>query len=128
MKKCKIIVYHYVRPIKNSEYQIKGMEIEDFEEQIKFLKKNYNPIGVTDIIDALNNKQEISDNSILFTFDDGFKDHFNYVGEMASSQARRSAERSPSRERRDHGTTIRSKNPETRIGTRRPISVTGELR
>jgi|TARA_B110000495_G_scaffold66106_1_gene56297 peptidoglycan/xylan/chitin deacetylase (PgdA/CDA1 family) len=79
MTSCKIIVYHYVRPIKNSKYPIKGMEIEDFEKQIKFLKKTYNPISVNDVVDTLNNKQEISDNSILLTFDDGLKDHYDYV-------------------------------------------------
>ena len=79
MKKCKIVVYHYVRPIKNYKYRIKGMEVEDFEKQIKFLKKTYNPIGAIDIIDTLNNEQEIPDNSILFTFDDGLKDHSEYV-------------------------------------------------
>lgn len=79
MKECKIVVYHYVRPIKNSEYQIKGMEVEDFEKQIIILKKNYNPIGAIDIINSLNNKKEIPDNSILFTFDDGLQDHYNYV-------------------------------------------------
>lgn len=79
MKKCKIIVYHYVRHIKNSKYKIKGMEVEDFEKQIKFLKKMYNPIGIIDLLDTLNNDHEIFDNSILLTFDDGLKDHFEYV-------------------------------------------------
>jgi len=79
MTSCKIVVYHYVRPIKNSKYQIKGMEVEDFEKQIKFLKKTYSPISAIDVVEVLNNKLEIPDNSILLTFDDGLKDHFEYV-------------------------------------------------
>jgi len=79
MTSCKIVVYHYVRPIKNSKYHINGMEVEDFEKQIKFLKKTYNPITATDVVDTLKNKQKIPDNSILLTFDDGLKDHVKYV-------------------------------------------------
>jgi peptidoglycan/xylan/chitin deacetylase (PgdA/CDA1 family) len=79
MTSCKIVVYHYVRPIKNSKYSINGMEVEDFEKQIKFLKKTYNPITATDVVDTLKNKQKIPDNSVLLTFDDGLKDHVKYV-------------------------------------------------
>ena len=33
--------YHYVRPIKNSRYpNLKGLEIKEFINQIKYLKKN----------------------------------------------------------------------------------------
>ena len=36
-----IISYHYVRPIKKSKHpNLKGLEVNDFEKQIKFLKKN----------------------------------------------------------------------------------------
>jgi len=55
------------------------MEVEDFEKQIKFLKKTYNPITATDVVDTLKNKQKIPDNSVLLTFDDGLKDHVKYV-------------------------------------------------
>ena len=34
-----IIMYHYVRPIKNSEYpNLKGLELKDFKNQINFFK------------------------------------------------------------------------------------------
>ena len=79
MNTCKIVVYHYVRQIKNSQYKIKGMEIEDFENQIKLFKKKYTPIGVKDILEAINNDKKIPESSILLTFDDGLKDHFENV-------------------------------------------------
>ncbi len=79
MNICKIVVYHYVRPIKNSQYKIKGMEVEDFENQIKLFKKKYTPIGIRDIIEAINDDKKIPESSIVLTFDDGLKDHYENV-------------------------------------------------
>jgi peptidoglycan/xylan/chitin deacetylase (PgdA/CDA1 family) len=79
MNVCKTVVYHYVREIKNSQYKIKGMEVEDFEKQIKLFKKKYVFIGIRDIVEAINDNKKIPENSILLTFDDGLKDHFQNV-------------------------------------------------
>jgi len=79
MNKCKIIVYHYVRHLKNAQYKIYGMEVEKFEKQIRILKKTHNPIEVEEIIEVINNDKSIAKNSIMFTFDDGLKDHYKYV-------------------------------------------------
>lgn len=79
MNRCKILVYHYVRPIKDSQYDIKGMDLEDFQDQITTLKKKYRFIGVKDVIDCIDNGRRISKNSVLLTFDDGLKDHYEYV-------------------------------------------------
>ncbi|MBM3911351.1 MAG: polysaccharide deacetylase [Thaumarchaeota archaeon] len=79
MNRCKIVVYHYVRPIKSSQYDIKGMDVDDFQNQIIMLKKKYKPIKMQDIIEALDNKRQITNDSVLLTFDDGIKDHYEYV-------------------------------------------------
>ena len=43
MSDISVIMYHYVRKIKNSRFpEIKGLETELFREQLKFLKKHYN--------------------------------------------------------------------------------------
>lgn len=77
---CKIIVYHYVRPIKESRYtEIKGLEVADFIRQIKYFKANFNFITVEQFLDHIYNKGTIPNNSILLTFDDGFKDHYLHV-------------------------------------------------
>ena len=45
-----IVMYHYVRPIQGSRYPgIKGLEYKLFEEQIDFLRKNYQIIRVEDV-------------------------------------------------------------------------------
>ena len=72
--------YHYVRPIKNSRYpNLKGLEIKEFINQIKYLKKKYNIISGNDLIDRIIYKQKLPKRSCLLTFDDGYKDHYKYV-------------------------------------------------
>jgi len=77
---CKIVMYHYVRPLKNSEYsEIKGLELESFNQQIKYFEKNFNFITVEQMLNSIYNKERIPKNSIALTFDDGFKDHYKHV-------------------------------------------------
>ena len=72
--------YHYVRPIKNSRYpNLKGLEIKEFINQIKYLKKKYNIISGNDLINRIIYKQKLPKRSCLLTFDDGYKDHYKYV-------------------------------------------------
>ena len=74
---CKIVMYHYVRPLKKSLYpEIKGLELEVFLKQIKYFQKNFRILTVDQIFDSINENRTIPDNSILLTFDDGFKDHY----------------------------------------------------
>lgn len=77
-----IVMYHYVRDLKNSRYpNIKGLDIDKFKKQINFFKENYNFIKIEDIIDYYKNpmKQKLPEKAILLTFDDGYKDHYTYV-------------------------------------------------
>ena len=85
MKKIKdstvnIVMYHYVRPIKNSKYpNIKGLEIKEFKNQIENFQKQYNIISESDFINILECKKIPKKPSILLTFDDGYKDHYKYA-------------------------------------------------
>ncbi|WP_338984644.1 polysaccharide deacetylase family protein [Fusobacterium nucleatum] len=77
-----VVMYHYVRDLKNSRYpNIRGLDIEKFEKQIKFFKENYNFIRMEDLIEYYKNpkKKELPEKAILLTFDDGYKDHYTYV-------------------------------------------------
>ena len=77
---CKIVMYHYVRPIKNSQYpKIKGLELDSFKKQITYFNNNFRFIGANDLLYSIYDNKEIPDNSILLTFDDGLKDHYSYV-------------------------------------------------
>ena len=78
--KVTIIMYHYVRDLKNSRYpDIKGLDISLFYEQIEYLKKHYHFTTMETIIDSIKNNSSIPDKSVLLTFDDAYSDHFKYV-------------------------------------------------
>ena len=79
-KQLTIIMYHYVRPIKNSQYpKIKGLEINRFKRQIDYFSSRYNFITAEQLIANSLGEKELPKNACYLTFDDGFKDHFKYV-------------------------------------------------
>ncbi len=69
-----IIMYHYVRSIKNSRYpKIKGLETEFFTQQISFLKREgFDFVSMEDV----KKKEKLTEKSVLLTFDDGYIDHY----------------------------------------------------
>lgn len=72
-----VIMYHYVRDLKNSRYpNIKGLSIDLFKEQIGFLKKHYHFVSAEQVIDACCNNQSLPEHAVLLTFDDAYVDHF----------------------------------------------------
>ncbi|WP_299495253.1 polysaccharide deacetylase family protein [uncultured Shewanella sp.] len=78
-KTLTVVMYHYVRNIKNSRYpEIKGLSLEFFIEQLSFFKENYNIVTMEDVISSLDG-QHLPPKSLLLTFDDGYAEHFNYV-------------------------------------------------
>ncbi len=75
-----IVTYHYVRNIKNSNYpNLKGLEFEEFKKQINYFKKNFNILKPDIFIKYIKEKRLPKKTSILLTFDDGYKDHYEYV-------------------------------------------------
>ena len=80
MRSFTTINYHYVRPIKDSKFPaLKGLEIKKFINQINFLTKNYNIISAEDLINSILYKVKLPNKACLLTFDDGLKDHYEYV-------------------------------------------------
>jgi len=80
MNSCKIVMYHYVRPIKKSKYpEIKGLELDGFKKQIEYFQNHFKFITSEDLLDCIYSNKQIPKNSVLLTFDDGFKDHHSYV-------------------------------------------------
>lgn len=75
-----IVMYHYVREIRNSKYpKIKGLEIDGFKRQLDYLENNYKIIEAEKLIDFALGEGELPNKSCLLTFDDGYKDHIEYV-------------------------------------------------
>lgn len=81
MNELTIIMYHYVRPLRNSEYpKIKGLELQKFKHQLDYVEKNYQVVTSEELIrSARADGYELPQNACLLTFDDGYKDHINYV-------------------------------------------------
>jgi len=80
MSEITIITYHYVRPIQGSKFEnIKGLEIEAFKRQLDFLQKNYSIVTSEQVINQIKNNKPLPTKACWLTFDDGYKDHYNYV-------------------------------------------------
>ena len=78
--KLTVVMYHYVRDLNNSRYpEIKGCDVQLFKEQILFLKKHYIPVTVEQVLDAYYNNAKLPEKAVLLTFDDAYKDHYEYV-------------------------------------------------
>ncbi len=75
-----IVMYHYVRDLKNSRYpDIKGLDLHLFKEQIDYMRKHYHIITMEEVINSIDNQDKIPEKSVLLTFDDAYSDHFNNV-------------------------------------------------
>lgn len=80
MSNLTIVMYHYVRPIEGSTYSgIKGLEVEGFRRQLGYFSEHFNVVSTAQVIDATRNSTPLPSDACWLTFDDGYKDHFNYV-------------------------------------------------
>lgn len=75
-----VVMYHYVRELKLSRYpKIKGLDVNLFEEQVKFLLKHYEVLKMEEVIDCLDKDIKLPNKSVLLSFDDAYLDHYNNV-------------------------------------------------
>ena len=80
-KKVTIVMYHFVRDLKHSRYpEIKGLESNDFIEQVEYIRRFYTVISMQELMAAASpDGNELPTNALLLTFDDGYADHFANV-------------------------------------------------
>ena len=80
MTNLTIVMYHYVRPIKGSKFPgIKGLELDSFKRQLDYLTDNFNIVSTEQVINAAKYSIPLPNDACWLTFDDGYKDHFEYV-------------------------------------------------
>lgn len=78
--KLTVVMYHYVRDLKNSRYPgIKGCDVCSFQEQIQYIIRHYNPVTVEQVLYARYNGKDLPEKAVLLTFDDAYADHFTNV-------------------------------------------------
>jgi peptidoglycan/xylan/chitin deacetylase (PgdA/CDA1 family) len=68
-KRIIILDYHRVADKQNNNYAVKK---EEFEKQVLYLLHNYNIVSLMDIVNYIQGKTNLADNSVAITFDDGY--------------------------------------------------------
>jgi len=76
-----IVNYHVVsdRQLSHIKHLYRYRDSKTFTEDLGFLKKKYYPIGLREFLDSIKNNTKLPDNSVLLTFDDGFKEIYEIV-------------------------------------------------
>ncbi|WP_280537335.1 polysaccharide deacetylase family protein [Halopenitus sp. POP-27] len=73
-------MYHYVRDLSKSRYpDINALTVDEFRYQLDYLESEYTFITVDELQSALLNDEDLPENAVLLTFDDGFADHYETV-------------------------------------------------
>ena len=74
-----IAMYHSVNPEAVEENRLQ-VNVKHFERQMRFLKQNnYNVLRLEELTDLIGEKKKIPPRTIALTFDDGYKDNYEYV-------------------------------------------------
>ena len=75
-----VVAYHYVHPKRKYIFKnLKSLELKDFKDQISYFQKKYNLINYEDFCSIMVEKKIPKKPCFLLTFDDGYKDHYDYV-------------------------------------------------
>ena len=81
-----VIMYHYVRNPEGSRFKgIKGVREEAFEKQVELAKQNFHLVTLEETLAYLEGKMEWEKPALLFTFDDGLKEHASFVSPILSA-------------------------------------------
>jgi peptidoglycan/xylan/chitin deacetylase (PgdA/CDA1 family) len=79
-RRLSIVMYHYVRELKRSRYpEIRGLSIDLFKEQLKYIVKHYQVVAMEDLIASVKSGRPLPPKALLLTFDDAYADHFQNV-------------------------------------------------
>ncbi|MDO8619773.1 MAG: polysaccharide deacetylase family protein [bacterium] len=78
--KVTIVMYHYVRDMARTRYpDLKALDSGAFLGQIRYFLKHYSVIRMEELLEAVTKKKKLPENALLLTFDDGYKDHVEFV-------------------------------------------------
>ncbi|MEZ6855060.1 polysaccharide deacetylase family protein [Halodesulfovibrio aestuarii] len=72
------VMYHYVRSQTRNMPHFRYLHIDNFKKQLDYFQNVGHLISREEFLEAVATKKEIPD-GFLLTFDDGFKDHIDYV-------------------------------------------------
>lgn len=71
------LMYHYVHGCDDDAIfsKLPGIGIEEFENQIQYMLKNFTPVTHDDLVKFFRQQEPLPKKSFYLTFDDGFKQH-----------------------------------------------------
>jgi peptidoglycan/xylan/chitin deacetylase (PgdA/CDA1 family) len=74
-----IVVYHVVRQPGGLTARLKGLEIDAFRGQLDYIRGNYTPVGLFDLVAAARGGAPLPPRPITLTFDDGYAGQYDVV-------------------------------------------------
>jgi len=77
-----IVVHHYIINKKKSWYNLRGLEVEKFIQELDMLQRKYKVVDLKTL--AANKKAINSYDFCSVTFDDGLRDHYDIAGKLIS--------------------------------------------
>jgi peptidoglycan/xylan/chitin deacetylase (PgdA/CDA1 family) len=73
-------MYHYVRDVRSARFpRLRALDITNFRRQLDYLQANFRPIAMQDLLASLKAETVLPDKACLLTFDDGYRDHYEWV-------------------------------------------------
>ncbi len=83
-REVKILAYHRVLDVADDDEFLFDLDLisastEDFDWQVRHARDNYDPITFAELIDCLDGRQQLPKKPLIFTFDDGFDDNYEYA-------------------------------------------------
>ena len=73
----RIIAYHRICEIDEyNDKELVSASCKEFEKQVIYIKKHYNAISFSELIECIRNKSSFPKNALIITFDDGFADNY----------------------------------------------------
>ncbi len=77
VKDCpRVLCYHRVEPEPRDRWSV---SVQDFAMQMRCLRTDWNPVGLSDVAEWLDGNRELAGRSVVVTFDDGFMDVFKHA-------------------------------------------------
>lgn len=74
-----ILMYHRVGPWKDVWSSPLLVTASDFEEHIKYLKKEYVILSLDELAQHIGEQKPLPERAVIITFDDGYKDNYTYA-------------------------------------------------
>lgn len=74
-----VVMYHYVRDLRDEYPRIKALLTERFEHQLDYVQEHYTVVDAVAVVEAAAGQRKLPPDACLLSFDDGLADHYETV-------------------------------------------------